>query len=82
MHQFIPSLLLDQSDLPATALIGIAGDPAPGHEMRRVYSIHRAAPESLDPDGLESPFNYFGMTGRQADHLMIDLASVCGKAIR
>src|SRR5262245_17067807 len=52
-HQDFPDFLLDQSDLPATALIGIADQSAARDELRRVDRIHGPALHSFDPNFAE-----------------------------
>src|SRR5262245_26352153 len=52
-HQGAPDLVLDQRDLAAPALIGIADEPALAAQLRRLHGVHLAAAGALDPDGDE-----------------------------
>src|SRR3954452_7095395 len=46
-----PRLFADDRDLALAALIGVAADPAAGHELGAVDAVHHAAAGAFDPDG-------------------------------
>ena len=54
LHDDVPELAVDQRDLPAAALVGVADDTASGSKRCPRDRVHRAAVGALDPDCLES----------------------------